>query len=218
MGNNLKACADKIINICHVLKALPKGGAFSAYRRKLFAELQRLALSVGLEDRMDEYNETDHPRGENGQFKEKGGSADNSTFLREVGKRPFVKGSPYPLKEISAEGANKPCQGFTKNNLVVHKDTRHKEQYANLSYQQYEDRARRLLEKKCGPDIWGYRTSNGCICRFNRLTGEYAKGFPGGNILTCFYPTRMNQADKTKIDLDFARDYFNRQKRVESYD
>jgi len=126
--------------------------------------------------------------------------------------------SSYPLEQISAEGENFPCKGFTENNLRVHKDQRHPEQYANMTDQEYEEHAKKLLMKKCGPDIWGYRCADGSVCRFNRLTGEYAKGYPGGNIKTCFYPTPLNAEDPTDIDLEFARKYFMARKEEERYD
>lgn len=126
--------------------------------------------------------------------------------------------SPYPMEQISAEGENFPCKGFSEKNLQVHKEQRHPEQYANMTAEEYNEHAKKLLMKKCGPDIWGYRCSDGSICRFNRLTGEYAKGYPGGNIKTCFYPTRLNAADPTDIDLDFARNYYMARKEAEQYD
>ena len=118
-------------------------------------------------------------------------------------------GSPYPMEEISAEGENKPCKGFSKKGLQIHKHSRHAEQYAHMSDRQYEEHAIKLLQKKCGPDIWGYRSSDGSVCRFNRLTGEYAKGYPGGDIKTCFYPTPPNSS-AVNIDVKYARDYFMR--------
>ena len=76
MDGGILSCANKIKSICLTLKALSNDGAFSAYRRKLFAELQRLSLSIGLEDRMDDYNESDHPRDEEGKFAKKGGGSE----------------------------------------------------------------------------------------------------------------------------------------------
>ena len=125
--------------------------------------------------------------------------------------------SPYPMEEISAEGENHPCKGFTERNLRIHKDVRHPEQYADMTDEEYEEHAKKLLMKKCGPDIWGYRCSDGCVCRFNRLTGEYAKGYPGGDIKTCFFPTAPD-SDPLDIDLEYARDYYDREKRRDSYD
>lgn len=125
--------------------------------------------------------------------------------------------SPYPIEEISAEGENKPCKGFTLSCLQRHKRERHAEQYASMTDEEYNEHAKRLLQKKCGPDIWGYRCDDGCVCRFNRLTGEYAKGYPGGDIKTCFYPTAPG-SDPVEIDLDYARDYFRKWKEKEAYD
>jgi len=74
LDGGILSCANKIKSICLTLKALSDDGAFSAYRRKLFAELQRLSLSIGMEDRMDEFEESDHPRDESGRFESKGGA------------------------------------------------------------------------------------------------------------------------------------------------
>ena len=125
--------------------------------------------------------------------------------------------SPYPIDEISAEGENHPCKGFTEGNLRHHKDVRHKKQYETMTDAEYDEHARKLLAKSCGPDIWGYRSADGSICRFNRLTGEFAKGYPGGDIKTCFYPVALG-ADPLDIDLDYARNYFRKRKEEESYD
>ena len=134
-------------------------------------------------------------------------------------KRPLSKNysSPYPMEEISAEGENKPCKGFTPSCLHKHKHERHAEQYASMTDEEYNEHAKRLLLKKCGPDIWGYRCDDGCVCRFNRLTGEFAKGYPGGDIKTCFYPTAPG-TDPVEIDLDYAREYFRKWKEKEAYD
>lgn len=64
--------ANRIKNICNTLKALSNDGAFNCYRKKLFAQLQRLVLMIGLEERFDEFEESDHPREENGRFAPKG--------------------------------------------------------------------------------------------------------------------------------------------------
>lgn len=125
--------------------------------------------------------------------------------------------SPYPIEEISAKGPNKPCVGFTQDGLARHKSSKHAAQYARMTDEQYNQHAINLLKKACGEDIDGYRCSDGSVCRFNKLTGEYAKGFPGGIIKTCFFPTEQG-SDPTKIDIDFCRGYFARRKRVESYD
>lgn len=125
--------------------------------------------------------------------------------------------SPYPIEEISAEGENHPCKGFKESNLRLHKDVRHKKQYEKMTDAEYEEHAKKLLAKKCGPDIWGYRSADGSVCRFNRLTGEFAKGYPGGDIKTCFYPVALG-ADPLDIDLEYARNYFRKRKEEESYD
>lgn len=50
MGSATIDRANEIIRICEVMKALPKDGAFTTYRQKLLGVLQRLSLSLGLDD------------------------------------------------------------------------------------------------------------------------------------------------------------------------
>lgn len=230
-------CANKIIAICEAMKALPSNdSAFSDYWDLLLGKLQRLSLQIGLDDEREDAKLSDVAwitvKGTHTPLKDGvavGGPLEGSDFSdaeQEKAQGGTVTGknisknygSPYPIEEISAEGENKPCKGFTKRNLRIHKDKRHPEQYAHMTDAQYEEHAKKLLQKKCGPDILGYRCADGSVCRFNRLTGEYAKGYPGGNIKSCFFPTKIDSTDRTKIDLDFARRYFEEKKREESYD
>ena len=232
MDGNLIESADRIIRICEVLKVLSNDSTFKSYRDKLFAKLQRLALDLGeFQFREDaKLMDVAFITTENGvhvpikEGKAVGGPLEGMDFSKaesSEGKGKNVSGhysSPYPIEEISARGVNKPCKGFSEKGLKKHKESRHKEQYAHLTDEQYEKRAIRLLSKKCGEHIDGYRCSDGAVCRFNKLTGEYAKGYPGGDIKTCFYPTDPKSEDRTKIDLDYARRYFDREKERESYD
>ena len=75
MDGGILRTASKIKDICITLKALSNDGAFNSYRWVLFAQLQRLALKIGLEERFDDFDESEHPRAENGQFASKGGPA-----------------------------------------------------------------------------------------------------------------------------------------------
>lgn len=75
--------ADKIIEICHSMKALPEGGAFDVSWKKMLGELQRLSLEAGL-DREDEFEESEHPRDEGGKFTEKGASGGGSGVKNRV--------------------------------------------------------------------------------------------------------------------------------------
>lgn len=55
MDNSVVRCADEIIDICHELKALLSvNGAFDAYKLKLLGRLQRLSLSIGLDDERED--------------------------------------------------------------------------------------------------------------------------------------------------------------------
>lgn len=233
MVSNLIESADRIIRVCEVLKVLPNDSTFKSYKRKLFAVLQRAAIVLGAYGYHEDAKLSDVAfiTLENGTHvpikdgKAVGGpvkgmdfsqakSSDGSESGKNVSKH---YGSPYPIEEISARGENKPCKGFNVKSLKRHKNSRHREQYAHLTDEEYEKRAIKLLKKKCGEHIDGYRCADGAICRFNKLTGEYAKGYPGGDVKTCFYPTAPG-ADVTKIDLDYAQRYFERRKKDESYD
>lgn len=231
MGSVTIKCADEIINICKVMKALPSDSAFDSYKRKLLGKLQRLSLEIGLEDFREDAKLSDVAfiTVENGEHvpikdgKAVGGPLKGMDFseAKTSKKSDNVSShysSPYPIEEISAQGENKPCKGFSAKGLKKHKESRHKEQYAGMSEEQYEDHARKFLQKKCGEHIKGYRCEDGAVCRFNTLTGEYAKGYPGGDIKTCFFPTAKESKDRTKIDLNYARRYFEERKREESYD
>lgn len=57
-----------------------------------------------------------------------------------------------------------------------------------MSIEEYEEHAISLLKKPCGDEIDGYLANDGSVCRFNTTTGEFAKGYPGGYIKTCFNP------------------------------
>jgi len=232
VDNSVFVCADKIISICEELKALLSvNGAFDAYKANLLGKLQRLSLEIGLDVRTDaRLGDIAFITTENGVHvpikdgKAVGGPMKGMDFSKaessEGGKKKNVSGhysSPYPIEQISAEGENKPCKGFSEKGLKRHKEGRHKDQYEHLTDEQYEARARKLLQKKCGEHILGYRCSDGAVCRFNALTGEYAKGYPGGDIKTCFYPTNP-YLESTKIDLNYARKYFEARKKEEAYD
>ena len=71
-----------------------------------------------------------------------------------------------------------------------------------MSAAEYTEHAKEFLMQPCSDKVDGYATSNGEVVRFNRATGEYAKGVPGGRIVT-------------KSNLDLANDYFDRLKAAE---
>lgn len=213
---------------------LSDDSAFDIYKQKLLGKLQRASLKLGEIDFREDAKLKDiawittetgaHVPVKDG--KAVGGplkgmdfeNAESSQGKAKKGKNVSeTYGSPYPIEEISAEGANKPCTGFTEGGLKRHKESRHKAQYAHMTDEQYQNHAIKMLQKKCGPDILGYRCSDGAICRFNRLTGEFVKGYPGGKVKTCFYPTRLG-TDPAKIDVEYANRYFNAMKKEESYD
>lgn len=111
--------------------------------------------------------------------------------------------SPNP----DPQGANTPCTGFAKKNLKRHFN-RHGAEFPGLSRKDYNDQAVELLKQPCGGDIEGFADEDGAIHRFNKTTGEYAVGFPGGDIKTYFKPAFK----KGKVDLQKAHDYFDRKR------
>lgn len=84
------------------------------------------------------------------------------------------------------------------------------------SEKEYLNHAIEFLKWPCSDTIDGYVTEDGQVCRFNRTTGEYAKGVPGGKITTCFI-ARFNE--KTgKANLEAANRYFDNCKNKEGVD
>lgn len=151
----------------------------------------------------DEFNESDHPRDENGQFAE--GAGGGSEGSETVGSS-------------SATGANKPPKGFAneqkaKSHFESHVVKDNANLYKGMTQEQYIEHARTLLSKPCGGDIDGYKTKDGKVVRFNRATGEYAAGFPDGHLKTCMV-AKVNR--KTgEPDLELAQKYYEAHKASE---
>lgn len=105
---------------------------------------------------------------------------------------------------VSATGANKFKEGFSKNNLKRHfKD--HGAEYPGVGREEYARIALDLIQKPVGKDIDGYKNGDGQVVRYNRKTNDFVKGKPDVGIATMYKPS------------DGAK-YFERQKAKESVD
>lgn len=231
MDNGIVLCADRIINICEELKVLLSvNGAFDSYRSKLLGMLQQLSLEIGSGDFNEDAKLADVSfitvkNGEHVPIKDGkavGGPMKGLDFSKakpELGEKAKVSrgyGSPYPIEEISAQGINKPSLGFSEKKLEEHYEG-HKHQYPGMTKEQYNEHAKKFLQKKCGDTVLGFRCKDGSVVRFNKQTGEFVKGYPGGYIKTCFFPTDIRKGEDAPVDIEYAMVYFSREKR-DSYD
>lgn len=86
----------------------------------------------------------------------------------------------------SARGANKRCTGFEHKKTAEYKLRKHQAGYPDMTVEQYTEKACDLLEKPCGDQIDGYLQEDGSIVRYDRATGDFAIGFPGGHLKSMF--------------------------------
>ena len=114
----------------------------------------------------------------------------------------------------SARGENVPCVGFEHKRTLAWKRKKHGGMYSSMTDSEYEAHAITFLKQKCGGAIDGYLDKDGAICRFDTKTGEFAKGFPGGYVKTCFNPgdSEKNQT----FSLERAQRYFDKHKAEEA--
>ena len=82
-----------------------------------------------------------------------------------------------------------------------------------MSAAEYTAHAQDFLSQPCSDTVDGYATGDGEVVRFDRTTGEYAKGVHGGRIVTC-YIAKYSEKDGTS-NLNLANDYFDRLKAAE---
>lgn len=127
------------------------------------------------------------------------------------GGRPGKVGGSTP--KPSARGANQRCTGFATEKLLRDHIKRHLREYPGFDEAMYVEHAKDFLSQPCSEDVDGYVTKQGEVVRFNRKTGEYAKGVPNGRIVTCFI-ARYNQVTG-KSNLVAANRYFDREKETE---
>lgn len=149
------------------------------------------AQNAKMKDRMD-FNEADHPRGENGQFAEGEGSSSGST-----------ESGPA----VSPEGENASCKGFAAPEKKTVHFAKHGAEFGFSTEDEYEAAADKFLQQPCGGDVIGYSTPKGKIVRFNVKTTEYASGFPGQNICTYMKP-KCGSGGVAKPDTAMA--YYNK--------
>lgn len=115
------------------------------------------------------WNESDHPRDENGRF---GNTGRNSA------------------SNLSATGANNFERGFSRRNLAIHwgGERDHSYQYPGLTREEYAQRALEIIQRPCDDNTLGYRTTNNRIVRYDRTTNDFVSGNPSVGIATMFKP------------------------------
>lgn len=128
--------------------------------------------------------------------------------------RPGKVGGSTPTP--SARGANVECIGFADSEFERRHIKKHLHEYGNMTADEYIEHAKKFLAQPCSDTIDGYLTKEGEIVRFDRTTGEYAKGVPGGRIITCYIAKYDKKTGKANLKL--ANRYFDKWKRDEGYD
>ena len=130
-----------------------------------------------------------------------GGSAANNSQKsvdksKKSGKIKKEKNKPTPAEQLSAQGENKFIVRGFKNKQALNNHWQngrtHQEQYKKdgiTTSEQYVNRALELLESKCdNKNIYGYKTSQGKLCRYDITKNDYATGNPTSGIYTLFKP------------------------------
>ena len=77
----------------------------------------------------------------------------------------------------------------------------------------YVKHAKEFLAQPCSDTVDGYVTKKGEVVRFDRTTGEFAKGIPGGKLSTC-YKAKFNESTG-QVNLELANKYFDQLKKAE---
>ena len=116
----------------------------------------------------------------------------------QVGGSAPSDGSASETTVSSATGANKFAAGSSPRNLDAHwegssRAHSHKEEYPDFSKEQYAERALELIQKPVAGNVFGYKTANGEICRYDEETNDYVKGHPDKGIKTMFKPRNGKQ-------------------------
>ncbi len=141
-----------------------------------------------------------------------GDGGQGSGFPNHAGNRGHVGGSS---PRGSATGANQACTGFANTKKLNGHVKKHLHQYPGMTKTQYVKHAIKFLQQPCGGDIDGYITADGKVVRFNMATGEYASGYPGSHLCTCFF-AKYNDATG-QSDIRKANNYFKYDKKVNAY-
>lgn len=130
----------------------------------------------------------------NGQFtngKSSGGGIGGEKGLTSGGESGSLQSSPGA---ISATGANKFERGFSEKNLVRHVNKHRTKDYPNLTTEEYNQYALKLVQSKTTKDILGYKTADNAVVRYRISTNDFVKGYPKTGIATMYKP--KNNAQK----------------------
>lgn len=142
------------------------------------------------------FEESKHPRDESGQFASSGSGSSAP--------------ADRPATEVSPDGANPTCKGFTSpKKLSVHFN-KHGSQLGFTDEASYLAAADSFLQQPCGGAVIGYSTTKGNVVRFNTETTEYASGYPGQNI--CTYMKAKCKKDGSP-DVEKAKAYYEKFKK-----
>lgn len=114
----------------------------------------------------------------------------------------------------SATGANIPCTGFSSSRKLRKHIEKHGAEFPGMNADAYQKSAIEFLQQPCGGDIDGYIARDGRVVRFNRATGEYAAGTPGGYVNT-FFKAGFDEK-RGQVKLPQANRYFDRLKKKEA--
>ncbi|HWQ41309.1 MAG TPA: anti-CBASS Acb1 family protein, partial [Desulfosporosinus sp.] len=155
------------LSMANHAEAIPKDGPqiFGKDMSSIPNALNFSKPSVGVPTADGDFEESKHPRSENGQFGSKAGETE----------------------KVSARGANTFSKGFSEHNLKVHIKS-HGKEYPDLTDKEYEQRALDLVQRPVGSDIEGYTNSNGQVIRYDKKNNDFVKGKPGLGIATMFKP------------------------------
>ena len=113
----------------------------------------------------------------------------------------------------SSRGENPKCKGFADSKKRKAHINKHLKEYPEMDAKGYVQHAKDFISQPCSDKVDGYATAEGEVVRFDRTTGEYGKGVPGGKIVTC-YIAKFN-AKTGKSNLDLANKYFDKLKEAE---
>lgn len=128
------------------------------------------------------------------------------------GSAPSDSSNPKP----SASGSNPECTGFASDKLLKKHVNKHAHEFGITNEADYVAKAKNFIKQPCSDKIDGYATKDGEVVRFNRETGEYGKGTPGGNIKTYFIAKRNKNTGE--VNLELANKYFDSLKESEGND
>lgn len=114
----------------------------------------------------------------------------------------------------SGNGYNVPCKGFKNKTKLKDHFIRHGLlEFRINSPKDYEKQGIKFLAQPCKGDVVGYITEDGKINRFNKVTTEYATGYPNGQL--CTYMLAKYNKKSGKIEPKKALAYYKKRKKVD---